>query len=271
MALRALPSCGSKTGIAPPAAGIHANEPDAFFPSGDDGGALAVDLSDPCPSAVSGSKPMIGNCSTRDGRARVSAPIAPRLKWAILLPSPMASLSQLATDATGHAYVVAAAQAPGTSWFGRVRLSDGTVEWAGQIAAVQPTEVPIVLSSGPVDLCSSGGQDSIDALLTFAPQTGASTSTTFGLDLSNSPGNFAVGADGSAYVTHVEGGGTSHQTTLISRVSPGGVVLWTSVDLATLGPPPVADLDNQVFLRSSPSGMVASSSFSSTSSRRWGT
>ncbi len=67
--------------------------------------------------------------------------------------------------------------------------------------------------------------------------TGASTSTTFGFTLYDAPGDLAVGADGSLYVTHEDGVGTGKQTTFVSRVGPDGAVLWTSVDLATLAPP----------------------------------
>jgi outer membrane protein assembly factor BamB len=74
-------------------------------------------------------------------------------------------------------------------------------------------------------------------MVTFDPSTGAPTSTTFGLGLQGAVPDSAVGADGSLYITHEDGSAGAHAPTFVSRVSPSGDVLWTSVDLWTLIPP----------------------------------
>src|ERR1019366_9722742 len=101
----------------------------------------------------------------------------------------------------------------------------------------EETTTPIVLASGGVDMFAYAKSYS-DAVYTFDPATGSSTSTTFGFSLYYAPSDLAVGADGSLYVTHQDGVGSAKTTTYISRVGPDGAVRWTSVDLATLGPPP---------------------------------
>src|SRR5262249_3049435 len=73
------------------------------------------------------------------------------------------------------------------------------------------------------------------AVLTFDPPSSAPMSTTFGLDLHEAVLDLAVGADGSLYVARSESAGPS-LAPRISRIAPGGTVLWTSVDLATLEP-----------------------------------
>jgi hypothetical protein len=81
--------------------------------------------------------------------------------------------------------------------------------------------------------------------LSFDPTTGASTSTTFGLSFDDESPDPAVGADGSLYVGYADGIGDTGTKNFVSRVAPGGEVLWTTVDLGTLGPAP--DFPGDVF------------------------
>jgi hypothetical protein len=192
---------------------------------------------------------MAGNCSTRDGRSRVAAPAAPHVTWTTKLPvdgSGQAGPSAIATDASGHAYVVTEGEEDeSVSGLRRVNVGDGSVDWTDPISPDEETSTPIVLAHGGVEMFAYDGQTT-DAVFTFEPATGKSTSTTFGFSLYDAPSDVAVGTDGSLYVTHEDGVGTVKQTTYVSRVAPDGTVLWTSVDLATLVPP--ADVvDGEVF------------------------
>ncbi len=199
-----------------------------------------VDASDRCPSAVSGPRPMANSCSTRDGRSRVSAPVAPHVTWSTKLPTEGSAYlgpGVLATDAAGHAYVLTIYQAGSNpAALLRVRTSDGAVEWTAPVDPDQETNVPIVLSHGGIDVFAYAPGD-VDSMVTFDPSTGATTSTTFGLGLQGAVPDSAVGADGSLYITHEDGAAGAHAPTFVSRVSPGGDVLWTSVDFWTLIPP----------------------------------
>ncbi len=197
-----------------------------------------------CPAAVSGPKPMAGNCSTRDGRSRVAGPSAPHVTWTVTLPTDSSGEvgpgTSIATDAAGHAYVVTTGEADETqAALRRIDAASGTIDWTDPISPDGETGTPIVLASGGVDLFAY--QKDTDSVFTFDPSSGASTSTTFGVSLYDAPKDLAVGMDGSLYVTHANGVGTALQTTFVSRVAPGGEVLWTSVDLGTLGPTPEND------------------------------
>jgi outer membrane protein assembly factor BamB len=187
---------------------------------------------------------MTGNCSTRDGRARVGAPVAPHVTWTTQLPTDTTGLlgpSALATDAAGHAYVVTTGEiGESTAALRKVRAADGAILWSDPISPDEETTTPIVLGSGGIDLFGYDAQTT-DALFTFDPSTGISTSTDFGVSLYYAPPDLAVGADGSLYVTHSDDVGGAHTTTYVSRVAPGGAVLWTTVDLGTLGPPPMVE------------------------------
>jgi hypothetical protein len=211
-------------------------------------GATAAGAPDRCPSAVAGPKPMAGNCSTRDGRSRVAAPSAPHLTWSTKLPTDSTGQvgpSALATDAAGHAYVVTTGEEDeSVAALRRVGTADGSVDWTQPIAPDSETHTPIVLASGGVDLFAYGGQTT-DEVFTFDPATGASASTTFGFSLYDAPPDIAVGADGSLYVQHADNVGEADPHTYVSRVAPGGAVLWTSADLGTLGPTP--DFPGDVF------------------------
>jgi hypothetical protein len=201
----------------------------------------AGQLPDICPAAVSGPKAMARNCSTRDGRSRVAAPAAPHVTWTTKLDTDYTGQvgpSAIATDASGHAYVVTTAEFDeSVAALQRVRAGDGAIDWKVPITPDLETSTPIILASGGIDVFGYGPTYA-DSVFTFDPESGASTSTTFGLNLYYAPQDLAVGADGSLYIPHADGIGTAKQTNFVSRVGPDGTVLWTSVDLATLGPPP---------------------------------
>jgi outer membrane protein assembly factor BamB len=244
----ALLSCGARSPLEaismPEAAGVATD-------AAAEGGARGPEEAgvgprgDPCPSAVSGPKPMAGNCSTRDGRSRVRAPKAPQVHWSIPLPTDTTAQvgpSAIATDASGSAYVALTAEIDQSiDRLQRIRTSDGTALWSAPIV----TGMPIVLANGLVDAFASD-TSAPSAIHSFDSAGGASTSTTFGFDLYYALPDIAVGADGSLYVEHADGVGTVQQTTYISRVTPSAKTAWTSVDLATLGPPPETG-DGEVF------------------------
>jgi hypothetical protein len=218
---------------------------DASVPSVESG----VAASDPCPSAVAGPKPMAGNCSTRDGRSRVAAPTAPHVTWTTKLPTDSTGQvgpSYVASDALGDVYVVTTGEEDeSVAALVHVRGTDGSILWTEPISPDQETSTPIVLSHGGVDLVAYNPSD-IDSVFTFDATSGASTSTAFAFGLYYAPQDIAVGSDGSLYVTHEDGVGTVLQTTYVSRVAADGAVLWTSVDLGTLGPPLLYD-DGEAF------------------------
>jgi hypothetical protein len=239
-----LPGCGGRTGLE---ASLEAHGADGV--PGRDSGVVGSTTGDVCHAAVSGPKAMEGNCSTRDGRARAAAPTAPHVTWTTKLPTDSTGQvglgSSVATDSSGNAYVVTTGELDETvAGLRRVRASDGTVLWTQPISPDEDTDTPILLSSGGIDLF--GYAKYADEIFTFDPASGASTSTAFGFSLYYAPPDLAVGSDGSLYVTHMDDVGEAHQTTFISRVGPDGAVLWTSIDLGTLGPPPEYD-DGEVF------------------------
>ena len=233
-------ACGSRTGLESPSGAAGSSSGGGSGGSGSSSGGVGIPQ-DPCPSAVSGPKPMFGNCSTRDGRSRVTAPTSPHVTWTAKLPTDstgQVGLSAVSTDASGNAYVVTTGEVDeSTAALRRVNGASGAIAWTTPIMPDEETTTPIVLASGGVDMFAYGKSYS-DSVFTFDPATGSSTSTTFGFSLYYAPSNLAVGADGSLYVTHQDGVGTVKTTTYVSRVGPDSAVRWTSVDLATLGPTP---------------------------------
>jgi hypothetical protein len=205
---------------------------------------------DPCPSAVTGPRAMTGSCSTRDGRSRVAAPTAPHVTWTTKLPTDSSGTlgtSAIATGGSGEAYVVTeGAFDESVAALRRVSVTGGTIEWAAPITPDEQTSTPVVLASGGVDLFAYDASTT-QSLFTFDASSGTSTSTTFGVSLYDSGLDVAVGADGSLYVTHSNDVGEASPMTFISRIAPGGAVLWTTADLGTLGPPPqFGDVDPSV-------------------------
>lgn len=189
---------------------------------------------------------MFANCSTRDGRSRVRAPSAPHLTWVahpVTFSSGVLGGSAVATDNSGNAYVVIAGANDATvASVERTRVDDGSVAWTSPIAPDMSTTMPVVLPSGRVDLLALTANRQ-DALFTFDTKSGAATTATFGFDLNGAQAALAVGVDGSLFFAHSDGAGTYSPTHVISRVAVDGSVSWTSVDLSTLGPPPVDRVD----------------------------
>jgi hypothetical protein len=256
LALGTAAACGSRTGLPIPLGTTSASSSSSGGSSGSSSGGGSsgsgsssggvTPQQDPCPSAVSGPKPMFGNCSTRDGRSRAPAPTAPHVTWTTKLPTDSSGslgLSALSTDGSGNAYVVTTGQFDESiAALRRVRASDGTIVWSRPISPDQESTTPIVLASGGIDMFAYAPGDH-DSVFTFDATSGSSTSTTFGFSLYDAPPYLAVGRDGSLYVTHQDGVGTAHTTTYVSRVGPDGAVRWSTVDLATLGPLPQTDGD----------------------------
>jgi outer membrane protein assembly factor BamB len=184
---------------------------------------LGAVVEDVCRAAVSGPKAMAGNCSTRDGRSRVSGPTAPHVTWTTTLAteSPIqVGGSSVATDDAGSAYVVTGGDFE-TAIFWRVHDADGTVDWSVPLPP-ESSGVPIVLSQGGIDLLTRAFSDTTQKVSTFDPTSGAATVTSFDfqfLDLVPP----AVGADGSLFMLH-DGTGT-----FVAHVEPGGTVLWSSL------------------------------------------
>jgi hypothetical protein len=197
---------------------------------------LEVGSGSGCRAAVSGPKPMAGNCSTRDGQSRVSAPTAPRVKWTTNLPGSgpalYPSLTQLSfglvTDDSGHAYLVTPGAGVVDAAVRRVDVASGAIDWAVPYPPFPFLDTPVILSAGTIDLMASG------SVLSFNPSSGASTGTNFGLSFDEYMPDLGVGVDGSLYVIH--GLSLAEGPVALSRVMPGGMVLWTSVPLGTLGP-----------------------------------
>jgi hypothetical protein len=153
--------------------------------------------------------------------------------------------SYIATDNAGHAYVVSEGEIDeSVAAFRRVDVATGAIEWSQPFSPDEETSTPILLTSGGIDLVAYSMYT--DAIFTYEPANGASSSTTYGFSLYYAPSDLAVGTDGSLYATHLDDVGEAHQTSYISRVSPGGEVLWTTIDLGTLGPPLEYD-DGEVF------------------------
>jgi hypothetical protein len=172
------------------------------------GTTSAMDASDPCPSAVSGPQAIDGNCSTRDGRSRVSAPTAPHVTWTSKLPMAQLAQSSVGTDASGHAYVVSTSnlgQVPAE--IRRVEAAGGTIDWTASFSGDGATGIPFILSHGGVDVFGDDPSGHA-ALLGFDLATGAPTSMSLGFNLFAGPPDLAVGADGSLYLAHDNGLGT---------------------------------------------------------------
>jgi hypothetical protein len=174
-------------------------------------------------------------CSTRDGRTRAPAPSAPHLTWTASIPitdgSSALGAASLTTDASGHAYVASAGGFGGDPQLQRIDTGSGSPDWTSTSAGAATA---LLLSAGEVELTAGDplAVESID------PASGV-TSHLGTLGYWGSAGDPAIGADGSLYYAYTLDQGTATATTHVSGVSRAGAVEWTSVDLATLGPPPL--------------------------------
>ena len=190
-----------------------------------------------CPSAIlAGSPlPMLGNCSTRDGRARVLGPTSPHLTWTTPAPAALAIGGFVAADATGGVYL-AAAPIEGTApipTFGRVDGTTGNVDWSVALPASTVASLsPFLDPSGTIlDVANTATGPVIEA---FDPATGAVMGTPLAASLADI-GIPAVGSEGSLYVQYVTEVGMSSQQGIVSRLLPDRTVAWTTKNLS-VGP-----------------------------------
>jgi outer membrane protein assembly factor BamB len=156
--LPALPACLALLGCG------GRSQLDVDVGSGTGSGSTAS--GDVCHAAVSGPKPMAGNCSTRDGRSRVAAPTAPHVTWTAKLPTD--SSGELGPGSPGGEILWTSVDL-GT--LGPVPADDGEVD-PSTIALGTDDLVVIV-----VGVLAAGGQESAVASA-FDPATGATRWTT---------------------------------------------------------------------------------------------
>lgn len=225
-------ACGSRSGLTLPSAGDGGGGSGATAGTSGSGGIAPDD--DRCPSAIAGPSAMWGNCSTRDGRARVALPKQPHLTWTQQLPTDggQLGLSAVVTGAENEAYVVTGKVSSVEGQFRRVRAGQGTSDWMFGISTDQSTVKPVVMSNGIVDLFAR--DDSYQTSMFQFDELGNYSTTTFGFDFYNVPPNPAVGIDGSLYLVHWEAVGTANAAAFVSRVRPDGFVAWTTPPLAKL-------------------------------------
>ena len=190
-----------------------------------------------CPSAVllHSPLPMLGACSTRDGRARVAGPLHPHITWTNPDPgdaNQLLNASFVAADNTGGAYLAGNTEVDETltAVFARV---DGTTGQVGWVTSMPPSVVasisPFLLDGGVLqDLAYAMTGSSVES---FDPATGTLTSTPLPATLSGA-GIPAIGSDGSLYVPNVSSAEVVMKSGSISRVLPDGTVAWTSQNLA---------------------------------------
>jgi hypothetical protein len=217
---------------------------------GDGGGAVLP--GDRCAAAVAGPKAMRRNCSTRDGRSRVSAPTSPHITWVGSTPSAdedgLSLQSAIATDSAGHAYLTTiGADAMAKMVVERLETTDGTLDWQNPLWPNRGTGTPLLLATGSVDLFAYDDATDDDELFAYDPSAGSysliqiggpnhGTIPAFRIDDFN--GDPAVGTDGSLYLVHQDGIGGGMPTNKLSRLAQDGTVFWTTADFQTLSPPP---------------------------------
>jgi PQQ-like domain len=221
----------------------------------EDGGAVTpgddAAMSDPCPSAVTGPAPIPGNCSTRDGRSRVPAPAkAPHVTWTVKLPvdeSGYIGPGGLSTDAANHVFVVNTEESGSSNVpaIRRVDANDGTIDWVAPIVPCDGTGQAVLLASGRAEVFAYADPTAL-TLFAFSDADGTSTATTLGFAYLNPVSSLGVGADGSLYFIDEDGTDPSHPADYVVRVTPDNKIAWRSVDLTTLGPPPLYAADGVV-------------------------
>jgi outer membrane protein assembly factor BamB len=196
-----------------------------------------------CPSALleGAPRPMLANCSTRDGRSRVVGPTSPHVTWSahvIQDPSGQSSFFGLAADASGGAYLVVGDGDSNFGSFVRVDGASGHVDWRTPFTPMPPDYgAPLLLATGLVELFASNDARTGAAIDSFDIDSGVSTSTSLLPALAFVSGDPAVGTDGSLYAVHKTSAGSSDS--VISRISASGSPVWTSSPLASLLPPSV--------------------------------
>jgi outer membrane protein assembly factor BamB len=190
-----------------------------------------------CPSEIPAGAPfaMLGNCSTRDGRARVAGPTSPHVTWTASAPSALSNGGFVAADSSGGVYIadtilMGNALVP---TFGRIDGTSGALDWSTSLPSSTVASLSPFLN--PMDTLVDFANDATGPILeVFSPSTGATVPTTLPSSLSGI-GIPAVGADGSLYVEYVPVTGPQTKKGLVSRVLPDHTIAWTSEDLS-VGP-----------------------------------
>lgn len=221
-------ACGSRTGLGVPTTTQEPAPPDVC------GSALAA----------GSPKPMLGVCSTRDGRARGAvAPRSPHVLWTTNIPyeDPITSIQRgttVVTDATHFAYVGSYVTIGGAApLFRKVDTRTGQVLWAAPADASANGLFLALPATGAIDLALGG---SPATLATYAPASGAmATSSPLGFSTPELA-DPAIGSDGSLYAEYVTGDMTA-ASVRVTRVAQGGAQGWTSANLGPPAPSPVID------------------------------
>jgi outer membrane protein assembly factor BamB len=180
---------------------------------------------DPCRSAVvaGAGRPMGRNCSTRDGRSRVTGPISPHVIWTTRISS--GNFGALAADASGSVYVshslgdnLSDGAADG-ALLARVDGATGNVDWSTTFRSAL-SSASLLPVGGQVDFFASdpSGAGVIEQL---EAQTGSTRSSHAEANDWALP-QPAVGADGSLYAGTYSG---------VARLAADGTPSWTNGSL----------------------------------------
>ncbi len=261
-----LAACGARTGIdlipygttVTRGASSSTSPPDATtfhgLPGADSGGPrdATSPLIDPCPSAVLARSPlpMLGNCSTRDGRSRVVGPKAPHVTWKKKVPAPDASmgtsLTVVGADASGSIYMLGGVLQPyGQDLYSLTKVDGATGDfgWStlfptNPAAAGGSAPALFLLASSVIDAIGppAVAELSLDAL---DPATGRLAESLLGSGPieAGTPGvrgfnNLAtlpvIGADGSFYLAYTNNVGPQIYYPVVSRIRADGAFVWTS-------------------------------------------
>jgi outer membrane protein assembly factor BamB len=234
----------------PDADAMASPDADAMVTPAGDAAVCEVDASGPdlCPSALLAGAPraMLANCSTRDGRSRVVGPTSPHVTWSTqVIPPPVgeSSFMELAADASEGVYLVVGDDDDDFGSFVRLDASSGLVDWTTPFDPLPNAyAAPLLLADGLVEFFAADSKDHGVALDSFAPMTGAATSLGLPALSPVYSGDAAVGMDGSLYVAYPIQSATGMPEPVVSRLTPTGVVTWTSQALASLLPPATVKL-----------------------------
>jgi hypothetical protein len=229
-----LTHCGARSSL-----DVGAGGNDASVASTDDGSTLSTDaalphdgalvLHDRCPSAVQVGAPLsvVGNCSTRDGRARLAGPKAPRVTWTIadtdFEQEYGFSLNGIAAaDGLGGVYLGSNAEQAEPTLV-RIAGATGTIDWRARLSGLV-LDAFFMRPQGLEALSARGGASETDH---FDPSTGAITATGLGRTY-NQVALPALGAEGSLYVASLQRGADPGEFYIaISRILPDSTAAWT--------------------------------------------
>jgi outer membrane protein assembly factor BamB len=183
---------------------------------------------------------MAGNCSTRDGRARVPAPSSPQVKWTtkapvafeapVTLDDPMGS--SIATDADGHAYLVWQPPNDDLYEFARVDTPTGTLEWTTSYQSptgFEAVPTPLLPASGLVQMVAGLNP----ALATYNLDNGGASKKPLGVASGFVPPDPPIGRDGSLYLEYITDPRTGGPSA-VACFGADGTLRWKSADAAVL-------------------------------------